>query len=137
MERNVSRHRRSMSGICGICQMGRELDRLRLDPMLAALAVAGEPELASLGGKSAGFGLVKGWPFQQLASIPGVRVAADAELLNLPELRKELINKGLDPAAMSVAEMLAWLYTLRGTQFVEQLHGAFSLVLCAQRQRRP
>jgi len=65
------------------------------------------------------------WEFQQVASIPGIRIAADAELLNRPELTRLLKRADFDSASLTPAELLARLYRELGVSFVERLDGVF------------
>ncbi len=104
--------------------------------MLSALALPGEAHRESLAGRSLALGVARRWPFQQVAAIPGVRIAVDADLSNSRELALFLVGKGLDASGMSLAEQLAWLYDLRGLEFVEHLHGAFSVALWDERAQR-
>ncbi len=125
-----------MSGICGICQCGVELSRTNLEPMLSALVLPGETYREVIGGTSLALGVSQRWPFQQVAAIPGVRVAVDADLCNVRELHSVLAREGLDASRMSLAEQLAWLYSLRGLGFVDDVHGAFSLAVWDEKARR-
>jgi asparagine synthase (glutamine-hydrolysing) len=125
-----------MSGICGICEPGADLSRQSLAPMLTATAVSGELPPEGLSGRAAAMGVVRRWPFQQIAEISGVRIAVDADLYNLKPLTDFLGGQGLDPSSMSLAEQLARLYVLRGERFVEQLEGAFSLAIWDENKQR-
>jgi len=66
------------------------------------------------GPDSVSLAVARRWDFQQVAAIPGIRIAADAELLNRPELTKLLRGRGFDPATLSPVELLAHLYRERG-----------------------
>jgi asparagine synthase (glutamine-hydrolysing) len=125
-----------MSGICGICEPGRVLNPASVKGMLAALALPEESSQQTAGGDSAALGVSRRWDFQQVAAIPGVRIAADAELFNRQELVQSLSDKNLDPASVSPAELLARLYRERGVSFVNLLDGVFSFALWDEQQRR-
>ncbi len=125
-----------MSGICGICQPGVDLGHFNLQGMLSALALPGEPRPARLAGKSVALGLAARWPFQQLATIPGVSIAVDADLCKVGDLASTLAAEGVGATGMSLAETLAWLYVRRGLRFVEQLQGAFAFALWDEKARR-
>ncbi len=125
-----------MSGICGICQPGAEEAGASLGPMLSALALPGEPQRDAFGEKSVALGVARRWPFQQVAAIPGVRIAVDADLCNVPELAQELASEGLDASQMSLAELLGWLYLCRGPAFVDSLRGAFSFAVWDEKAKR-
>lgn len=125
-----------MSGICGICEPGRELSTAALQPMLEALAWPGEPTLQSSGGRSAAMGAASLWPFQQVGSVNGVRIAVEADLCNAAELVDVLAREGIDAAGLSLAEQLACLYARRGPEFVKLLDGQFSLALWDEGARR-
>src|SRR5260370_39269751 len=119
-----------MSGICGICEPGRTLNPESIKAMLAALVLPEESAQQAPGLDSVSLAVARRWDFQQVAAIPGIRIAADAELLNRPELTKLLSGRGFDPATLSPAELLAHLYRERGVSFVELIDGVFSFALC-------
>ena len=125
-----------MSGICGICQPGREIARTSLEPMLLALDPPGELGREGRGGNSAALGVARRWPFQQMAAIPGVRIVLDADLTDLHGLDSALAAKGLDAAEMSLAECIASLYLIEGIEFVNLLKGPFALALWDERVQR-
>jgi asparagine synthase (glutamine-hydrolysing) len=125
-----------MSGICGICEPGRTLNPAGIQAMLAAFVLPEESSLHAQGSDSVSLAVARRWEFQQVASIPGIRIAADAELLNRPELIKLLKGEDFDPQSLTPAELLARLYRERGVSFVEQLDGVFSLALWDEQNRR-
>jgi asparagine synthase (glutamine-hydrolysing) len=104
--------------------------------MLAALALPEESSQQTAGEDSVALGVSRRWDFQQVAAIPGVRIAADAELFNRKELAEALKDRSFDPASVSPAELLARLYRERGVSFVELLDGIFSFALWDEQQRR-
>jgi asparagine synthase (glutamine-hydrolysing) len=125
-----------MSGICGICEPGRAVNSARIKGMLSALALPGESQWETPGGHSAAMGVSRRWNFQQVAAIPGVHIAADAELFNRRELIEFLAEKNFDPSDLSPAELLARLYRERGISFVELLDGVFSFALWDEAHQR-
>src|SRR5882762_11349584 len=125
-----------MSGICGICEPGRTLSPAGIKAMLAAFVLPEESAQQALGADSVSLAVARRWGFQQVANIPGIRIAADAELLNRDELAKSLKVRDFDPAALSSAELLARLYRERGVSFVELLDGVFSFALWDDENRR-
>jgi asparagine synthase (glutamine-hydrolysing) len=125
-----------MSGICGICEPGRALNPAGIQAMLAAFVLPEESTLQAQGNNSVSLAVARRWEFQQVASIPGIRIAADAELLNRPELTKLLKHGDFDPASLAPAELLARLYRERGVSFVELLDGVFSFALWDDENRR-
>jgi asparagine synthase (glutamine-hydrolysing) len=125
-----------MSGICGICEPGRSLSPAGIKAMLAALSLPDETGQLAPGNDSVALGVSQRWHFQQVASIPGVRIAADAELFNRQELTKSLQGGTYDPAGLTSAELLARLYRERGVSFVELLDGVFSFALWDEVHRR-
>ena len=118
-----------MSGICGICEPGRAVNSAKVKAMLSALALPGESQWETQGGQSATMCVSRRWDFQQVAAIPGIQIAADAELFNRLELAESLAEKGFDPAKLTPAELLARLYRERGISFVNLLDGVFSFAL--------
>ena len=119
-----------MSGICGIAELGSEIRQSSVAPMSAALMLPGESSRETLlGGRSAALGVRSRWPFQQAGVIPGVRIAADADLLNEHEIVSELSQRGIDVGQMSIAERIGWLYRIHGDSFVNRLHGAFAVAV--------
>ncbi len=125
-----------MSGICGICQPGVEFDRASLDAMLARVALPEDLRRDAATGKAAALGACQRWTFQQVAAIPGARVAVDADLNNLPQVAALLAEKDLDARQMSLAEQLGWLYILHGIEFVQYLHGAFAVAVWDEVEQR-
>ena len=125
-----------MSGICGICEPGRTLSPAGIKAMLAAMTLTGETDQLAPGKDSVALAVSQRWHFQQVADIPGVRIAADAELLNRQELTKFLKGGDFDPATLTSAELLARLYRERGVSFVELLDGVFSFALWDEEHRR-
>src|SRR5438445_12663088 len=106
-----------MSGICGICEPGRTLSPAGIRAMLAAFVLPEESTQQGPGADSVSLAVARRWDFQQVANIPGIRIAADAELLNRDDLAKSLKVRDFDPAALSSAELLARLYRERGLSF--------------------
>jgi asparagine synthase (glutamine-hydrolysing) len=128
----------AMSGICGIHQPGADFSPLSLEPMLAALAMPGESARESTAGKSAALGVARRWDFQQLASEDGLRVAVDADLINLKELHAQIgeTSSAAASANDSLAYLIARLYRREGPTFVARLHGAFAIALFDERSQR-
>lgn len=125
-----------MSGLCGICEPGQEIPREMLAPMISTLALPDESERDIACGRSASIGISRRWPQQQIAKIPGVNIAVDADLSGLGELAQFLGRQGVDPAPLSLGEQLAWLYFLKGPEFVQHLDGAFSIALWDENKER-
>jgi asparagine synthase (glutamine-hydrolysing) len=123
-----------MSGICGICEPGRELRASQIEPMLDALRLGEESESDVQAGRSAALGIARRWHFQQVASIAGVRVAADADLIDVASLRRVL---SLPPGdQQSPAQLIARAYAQHGPEFLGLLHGAFALALWDENAQR-
>jgi asparagine synthase (glutamine-hydrolysing) len=125
-----------MSGVCGICAPGREFESSLLEPMLSALALAGETGRDTTSANSVALGVARRWESQEVAAIPGVRIAIDADLYNVDELKSKLAARGLESREWTVAQCLAHLYVIHGPDFLERLHGIFSLALWDERARR-
>src|SRR5229473_232821 len=125
-----------MSGICGICEPGRTLSPAGIKAMLAAFVLPEESAQQAPGADSVSLAVARRWDFQQVANIPGIRVAADAELLNRQELTRLLKGGDFDPASLTPAELLARLYRENGVSFVELLDGVFSFALWDEENRR-
>lgn len=100
--------------------------------MLAALAMPGESARESIAGKSAALGVARRWDFQQVAVINGLRIAVDADLINL----KQLNALSTAPNAVSLPHLIARLYEQDGPAFVARLHGAFALAIFDERAQR-
>jgi asparagine synthase (glutamine-hydrolysing) len=125
-----------MSGICGICEPGRTLNPAGIKAMLSAFVLPEESVQQTPGADSVSLAVARRWDFQQVAHIPGIRIGADAELLNRPDLTKHLKGGNFDPASLTSAELLARLYRERGVSFVELLDGVFSFALWDDENRR-
>jgi len=123
-----------MSGICGICEVGRDIGTRLLEPMLNAIALPGEFGRGEFGGRGFAFGVARRWDFQQIASVSGVTVAADADLIDAASVRQALSVTG-DPNP-SVAELIAQAYLRHGLEFFSVLHGAFSFSLWDEKAQR-
>jgi asparagine synthase (glutamine-hydrolysing) len=136
VERNIPDLGEPVSGICGICHSGAEFGRNSLDVMLASLLMSEGADRDSVAGNSAALGVVSRWSSQQVAAIPNVRIAIDADLIGLRDIAQQLSVNGLDPSRMSTAEQVAWLYVLRGVEFVQDLRGAFALALWDEKTHR-
>jgi len=125
-----------MSGICGICEPGRTLSPAGIEAMLAAFVLPEESAQQAPGADSVSLAVASRWYFQQVADIPGVRIAADAELLNRAELTNHLKSGNFDAARLTSAELLARLYREHGVSFVELLDGVFSFAIWDEENRR-
>ena len=125
-----------MSGILGICQPGVRVAEDNLEPMLSALSLPEEQGHECVESVSACLGVARRWPFQQVAKVPGVSIAVDAELYNVKELEGLLSNGGDHTSQDSLAVLLAELYRARGPAFVKLLRGAFSLAVWDEKRQR-
>ena len=125
-----------MSGLCGICQPGRVLDPRVLGPMLEMLVLEGEKGRQVSAGPAIALGVAARWEGQELVEIPGVRIVVDADLYNVPELKARLNARGHDTKDWSVSRCLCYLYEIEGVDFLQHLHGAFSLALWDERSQR-
>src|SRR6266850_1859905 len=125
-----------MSGVCGICAPGREAESSLLEPMLSALTLAGEAGCETTSANSVALGVAQRWESQEVAAIPGVRIAIDADLYNVDELKSRLAARGLESREWTVAQCLVHLYAIHGLDFLEHLHGIFSLALWDEGARR-
>ena len=107
--------------------------------MLAALAMPGESAREITAGKSAALGVARRWDFQQLGSEEGLRIAVDADLINLKELFAQIgepIPASATGANASLPHVIARLYRKEGPAFVARLHGAFAVAIWDERAQR-
>ena len=128
-----------MSGICGIHQPGADVSPAAIEAMLAALAMPGESAREITAGKSAALGVARRWDFQQLGTEDGLRIAVDADLINLTELFAQIgepTPASATGANASLPHVIARLYRKEGPQFVARLHGAFALAIWDERAQR-
>src|SRR6266852_5321893 len=125
-----------MSGLCGICERGRELGSRVLEPMVAALAMKGEQRPSASTGNSIALAVSQRWEGQEVSSTQSVRIAVDVDLYNLKELKDRLATRGLDSNEWPVGLCLAHLYEIDGPDFLRQLHGAFSIALWDEKKQR-
>src|SRR5438445_2399564 len=121
-----------MSGICGICEPGRQFHASVLAPMIEALTLPGESDRIVHGGRSVAFGVSRRWPFQQAASFEGVSVLADADLVDSSDLFNNSVIAGCKPYAEAIAQQ----YLRRGADVLQLLHGAFALAIWDERNHR-
>jgi asparagine synthase (glutamine-hydrolysing) len=125
-----------MSGLCGICEPRREMDSTVVEPMLSALALQKQEECSVNAGQSIALGVARRWEGQEVVAIPGIRIAVDADLYNVSELKARLAARGLHSSDWQVALCLARLYEIEGPDFLQQLHGVFSLALWDEKKQR-
>ncbi len=71
-----------MSGICGICEPGRDVDARVLAPMLDALALPDESGRKTLSAHSVALGVAQRWIFQNAAVFEKVSIVADADFID-------------------------------------------------------
>ncbi len=128
-----------MSGICGIQQPGADFSPAGIEAMLAALAMPGESAREGVAGKSAALGVARRWDFQQVASEDDLRIAVDADLINVKDLAAQIGEPGAavaGPTNASLAHLIARLYRKEGPAFVSRLHGAFAIAIFDERAQR-
>jgi asparagine synthase (glutamine-hydrolysing) len=125
-----------MSGLFGICQPGRVLDSSVLEPMIKASALEGEKGRRVSVGATVALGVSERWEGQEIAEIPGVRLAIDADLYNVPELKAWLTARGHDAKEWPVSRCLAHLYEIEGIDFLQRLHGVLSIAIWDERSQR-
>jgi asparagine synthase (glutamine-hydrolysing) len=98
--------------------------------MITGLSVDGPGRGAEECEEDAGLGISARFPGQQIYRGSNVLLSCDADLLNEKDLTKKVGTSGLTTAAL-----LAGLYENFGAGFVEELRGAFSVVLFDRRKR--
>jgi asparagine synthase (glutamine-hydrolysing) len=118
-----------VSGICGICEPGAPESRLNLAPLFAELSLPSDARGRGIPASSVSLGAVSRWPGQQCGEIPGVRLALDADLLRVDRWTSRLEREGLPLERLSLAQRVAWLYRIRGADFLLDLEGSFALAL--------
>ncbi len=117
-----------MSGICGICQPGAAISRKRLRGMVEACSLPGDLNSESSAGNSIAFGVCRRGSGQQIGRIAEVQVAVDADLYSAKEISVAFQSEA-DSRQIPLAEMLAHLYLRRGLDFLQLVHGAFSIAV--------
>jgi len=100
------------------------------------LGLPGEGKREGHAGISVALGAAQRWESQEIAAISGVRLAADTDLTNWRDLQTYLESKGIKASQMARGEVLAWLYTIEGPDFLRRLEGAFSIALWDENTRR-
>jgi len=125
-----------LSGICGIYQSGSEKLKLRVDPMLSALALPDEQECGSVSRRSIALGVARRWPGQQVGKIADILIAVDADLTNVDQIKETVSAKVANADRIELADILAWLYVIQGTDFLDKLRGQFSIALWDEREQR-
>lgn len=125
-----------MSGICGILEPGRELSTRVLVPMLDALTLSGETGREVLSARSVALGVARRWGFQQAATVDGVSVVADADLVDFKPIADALSLTIPAVQSMTGAELIARLYRARGLELLELLQGGFSFALWDEKTQR-
>jgi asparagine synthase (glutamine-hydrolysing) len=125
-----------MSGICGICEAGREWRAGALEPMLEALRLPGDSDRPSIAGRSAILGATKCWEFQQTGYLNRVSLTVDADIVDFAPAAAALSCEPAAAANMPIAELVLQLYFKKGLDFVKLLHGAFAVALWDENQQR-
>ena len=97
--------------------------------MFSAMKFPGDDEPCEIAGSPTSLGVVARWPGQEIGQIPGVRLAVDADFQRTERWNAHLEREGLPVRTLSLAQRLAWLYSIRGIGFLEDLEGTFSLAL--------
>src|SRR5580692_5830700 len=109
-----------MSGICGICEAGREWRAENIGPMLEALRLDGDRDLPPIVRRSVGLGVSRVWEFQQTCVLNGIYAAVDADLIDLQPVADALSLTPEDVARIPVSELIVRLYLKEGPDFVKR-----------------
>jgi asparagine synthase (glutamine-hydrolysing) len=125
-----------VSGICGFCEPESPIDSSLVQSMLSAMTLPGELGNVTTSGRSVALGVARRWESQEVAAIPGVRIAIDADLYNVAELRSKVAGRASGSQDSTVAECLAHLYATHGLDFLDYLNGIFSLALWDEKTQR-
>lgn len=123
-----------MNGIFGICEAGFPLNVDALQPALDAQGASNRSVCDLSGGQSFAFGA--DGTGAQIATVDGVTVVVDADLLGLRELARVQLGVSDFASELSPAQILAKLYLRHGSDFLSSLHGAFALALWDQHESR-
>lgn len=107
-----------------------------LERMLPGLTVSEEHPPKVLHGSSTGVGVLPRWNGQEVKELAHLRIAIDSDLVNLQSETRALLSEGLAPSEMSVAEVIGWLYLVRGLEFVKHLRGAFAIAIWDDKAQR-
>jgi asparagine synthase (glutamine-hydrolysing) len=102
--------------------------------MINALALPNELDRDALFARSVALGVARRWAFQDSACVNGIKVIADADLIDTASLRRTLSRTNL--ADESPAGLIALAYLEHGDGFVSLLRGAFSLALWDEKKQR-
>ncbi len=125
-----------MSGICGICEPGRDLSTSELSHMVEQLALPDESERDVRRDGPIAVGVARRWSFQQVATVNGITVAADADLVDFSEASEALSMTLAEACSVPVAELIAGLYLTRGVAALNLLRGSFALAVWDTREQR-
>lgn len=124
-----------MSGICGICEVGRNFGERALSPMLDAMTLSDESERDVVAAPSIALAVARRWSFQRADLRDGVSVAVDADLVDFAPAAEALSIPVTAAAAMPVTGLVRSLYARRGADFVNLLHGAFCVALWDEKKQ--
>lgn len=117
----------------GICAVWRKQNPERTPETLAqineGLALSATDRADRVASQGAGVGACSGSGAQQIYQNARLLIACDADLYNEDELRHGAGEGEPGPETARTAALLAALYERYGCNFVEKLHGAFSVIL--------
>ena len=125
-----------MSGICGICEVGRDFGASSVTPMLDAMTLPDESERDVCASRSIVMGVARRWSFQRAGTSNGVSVAIDADLVDFAPIAEALSLPETVLAATPLSELILRLYARQGADFVRSLHGGFCVALWDEMQQR-
>jgi asparagine synthase (glutamine-hydrolysing) len=126
-----------MSGICGAWWGGNPHGANHtLRAISHGLSVHGVEDVQQRMDEDAGVAVSARFSGQQIHEDAKTVIACDAELYNEEELAELVKHAGPPGDDAGTAALLAALYERFGTDFIEKLRGAFSLILWDRRKRK-
>lgn len=118
-----------MSGICGICETGKEFPGDILLAMVRALRPAHASSQNRIHERSIALACEGTGDLKGVARVGSIYVAADADLIDLSAAADALCVSFPEASALPPAELIARLYLRSGQSAIQLLHGAFSIAI--------
>src|SRR5579863_219086 len=124
-----------MCGIAGVVGLGRDRGKASVAAMLDAIRHRGPDDSGEFVADQVAFGMRRlsiidlSQGHQPIWTARGTGIIFNGEIYNYRELRRELVQRGVELKTQSDTEVVAQLYDLDGLDCIERLEGMFAICL--------